>query len=439
LAGRADRAEPRTVLEHLLNQQDSTYDEVAAEFTRLAAVLNERATITPRHMRRLAAGERANCTPVTRRVLHAMFGRTLDELLRPWSAANELTNVTVGQPITTVTAQEEMLKVATNRARQFALLTGQMTLNSETLEQLYDDTRYLCAAYPQRPLADVLGDMVGTQDTIFALLETRQRPNDARQLYFLAGVTSGLLAKASHDMGNPHSALTQARTAFLCADHADHNGLRSWIRGLQALITYWDNRYLESVKYAQQGSGYASASASATNVWLPVSEARAWAALGNANKARQAIELAEDAWGQVGQDDLDDLGGVCTFSRARQLYYSADALAWLPSEAAAAEQYSARAVEAYDDPTRPEWAFGDQAGSHADLAVARIARGELEGAAEAIAPVLELPAEKKIRGIVASTKHVQAALIRTDQTQVARELQEQIEVFNRTPISALPQ
>jgi tetratricopeptide (TPR) repeat protein len=428
------------MLEHLLWQQNNTYDEVAAEFTRLAESLGERATISPRHMRRLAAGERASCTPVTRRVMSAMFGRSLDELIRPWSEASELASIKAGQLVisTPQTAQEEILKMATNRARQFGLMTGQVTLSGETLEQLYDDTRYLCGAYPQQPLANVLGDIASTQETIFSLLETRQRPSDSQQLYFLAGIVSGLLAKASHDMGDPHSALTQARTAFLCADHAEHNGLRAWIRGLQALVTYWDNRYLDSVRYAQQGREFASGSASATNVWLPVSEARAWAALGNPNEARRAIDQAEAAWSQVGQDDLDNVGGVCTFSRARQLYYSADALAWLPSEADAAADYSAQAIEAYSDPTRPEWAFGDEAGSHADLAVARIAQGELDGAVEAIAPVLVLPAEKRIKGIIASTKHVQSALVRAGESRAARNLQEQIEVFNRTPISSLP-
>jgi len=428
------------VLEHLLWQQDRTYEELAAEFANLASSLNERATISPRHLRRLAAGERLNCTPVTRRVLHAMFGRTIDDLLRPWAQHGDLIKVTRGQLLVPQpqATKEVMLTMAANRARQFGLLTGQISLTSETLEQIYEDIRYLCRAYPQRPLTSILGDMVVAQDTVFSLLETQRRPNDSRQLYFLAGVTGGLLAKASHDVGDPHAALTQARTAFLCAENADHNGLRAWIRGLQSLVTYWDNRYRESIHYAQQGAEYANRTASATKVWLPVSEARAWAALGNVNEACGAIERAEEAWSRVSDDDLDELGGICTFSRARQLYYSADALAWLPSEAGAAESYSYQAVEAYSDAGRAEWAFGDQAGSHADLAVARIAQGEFEGAAEAIAPVLELPAEKRIRGIISSAKHVHAALARSDASTTAKDLQEEIEIFVRTPISALP-
>jgi hypothetical protein len=57
--------------------------------------------------------------------------------------------------------------------------------------------------------------------------------------------------------------------------------------------------------------------------------------------------------GNVQPDELDELGGLATFSRSRQLYYAADALAWLPDEAAAAEDYSTQAVQAYADPAHP--------------------------------------------------------------------------------------
>jgi len=331
--------------------------------------------------------------------------------------------------------------MAANRAKKFALLTGQSDLSDETLEQVADDVRLLCVAYPQTPLAAILGDLVTAQDTLLSLLEHRQRPAHARQLYLLAGITGGLLAKASHDMSEPHAALTQARTAYLCADQADHNGLRAWIRGLESLVTYWDGRPRESVRYAQAGAAAAQASGSTAGVWLAVSEARAWASLGNAPAARDAIDRAERAWDGISEDDeLDQMGGIATFTRSRQLYYAADALAWLPTEAEAAEAYSAQAVGAYADDTRADWAFGDAAGSAADLAVARVYRGEVDGAAEALAPVLDLPPERRIRGIISSARHVRDALVRSGRAgdSAAADLEEQIEVFTRTPVKALP-
>lgn len=61
-------------------------------------------------------------------------------------------------------------------------------------------------------------------------------------------------------------------------------------------------------------------------IWLPISEARSWAMLGDAENTRAAIEKAERSWDRVTGDELDELGGICTFGRTRQLYYAADAL-----------------------------------------------------------------------------------------------------------------
>ncbi|WP_305784970.1 XRE family transcriptional regulator [Symbioplanes lichenis] len=268
----------------------------------------------------------------------------------------------------------------------------------------------LALAYPQRPLTELLGDLVETQDTLFTLLERRQSPQQARQLHFLASVTSGLLAKASHDLADPHAAMLQARTAVLCADQADHNGLRAWLRGLQSLVAYCSGRYAEAVRYAEMGSDFAFRSNGTTSVWLPVSAARAYAALGNGEKTISAIRAAEEAWSHVEPDEMDELGGICTFNQPRTLYYAADALAWLPSETEQAIGYASRAVNAYADPHEPSWAFGDQAGSHSDLAVARIASRDVEGAEEALSPVLSLEPSQRINGIVNSVQRVHQAV-----------------------------
>ncbi|MER7578183.1 hypothetical protein [Streptomyces sp. NPDC126514] len=239
-------------------------------------------------------------------------------------------------------------------------------------------------------------------------------------------------------MADPHAAMTQARAAYLCAENADHNGLRAWIRGLQSLISYWAGRLHESVKYAQSGTEFALHSQSTAAVWLPVSAARAWAALGNSAETHAAIRQAEDAWDAVRPDEVDELGGLCAFGRSRQIYYAADALSWLPSEARAAQDYGKRAVDAYADEESPEWAFGDAAGSRADLAIARISLGDLEGAEDAVSPTLDLEPENRINGIVHSAMRVHKALSRSTLAAPSNELQERIEMFTRAPLKALP-
>src|SRR5712691_6780318 len=165
MAGRTDGGVPQTVLEHLLWQRDQTYEELVAEFLSVAAGMGDRATMSPRHLRRLAKGQAGNATPVTRRVLQVMFGQPFAELVRPWTSHGGLIPVINGVALIVPpqATQEEMLRMAANRARKFALIAGQVDLSDETLEQVADDVRRLCVAYPQQPLATILGDLVTTQ------------------------------------------------------------------------------------------------------------------------------------------------------------------------------------------------------------------------------------------------------------------------------------
>jgi hypothetical protein len=120
-----------------------------------------------------------------------------------------------------------VLAAAADRARRF--LTSLQTLSEESLQLIYDEVRDLVRAYPARPLPELLSAVLG-----------------------------GLLAKASHDLADPHAALAQSRTAWLCAEQAAHDGLSAWISGLQALICYWASRPHDSIRYAQRGIPYAS-------------------------------------------------------------------------------------------------------------------------------------------------------------------------------------
>lgn len=333
----------------------------------------------------------------------------------------------------------ELVGMTARRAREFAL-SHTAALSAETLDQVYDEIRTLADAYPRTPLPELLGPLTEAQDAVFTLLEQRQRPMQARQLYLLAGVAGGLLAKASHDLAEPLAAMTHARAAFVCADNAEHDGLRAWVRGLQSLIAYWSGRHSEAVHYAQAGAEFADRTGGSARVWLGVSEARGWAALGNAVEARTALDRADHAWDGHTPDDLDDIGGICTFSRARQLYYAADAMTWLPVEGDAAAMAAESAVEAYSDPQAVEWAFGDQAGSHASLAIARLSQGELDGAVEAVDPILDLLPTQRINGVLASVRRVHAAVASSPHAdeRVAGHLREEIEAFTRTPAAALP-
>jgi hypothetical protein len=423
------RVQPRTVLEELLRQQDRTYDEIAQDFEKVARQLGEHGvSISTRHLRRLASGERTGTTPATRRVLQAMFHRRMDELLQCWPPAGPAWGEPQCSQLSPCATPLELLASAAQRAHEFALL-ARSSLTSDSMEQVYDDVSQLARIYSHRPLPEILGRLVTAQDTLFELIEARQTPACARQLYFLAGVTCGLLARAAHDLGDPYAAMTQARTGFICADRADHNGLRAAIRAWQAIFTYWAGRPHDAVRYSQSGTRFASAARSTTLVWVPSIEARAWAQLGNDDRAYELVQHAERMRDQVRPDELDELGGVCTFDRSRQLYVVGDALAWLPRRAKLCRRYCEEAVAAYQDTTAPNWSFAFQAGSCATLAIARIGMGELDGAAEAMTRVFELAAAQRINLVVKSVRRLHSVLSNSPLAGNHPELTEKIRVF----------
>lgn len=433
------RDEPVTLLGWLILQSDHTLQEWADIVTKA-----DQATMSVRNLGRLARAERRNPDgtvrlpgKITSRALEKVFGRPVEDLLSlTWASTRIPATPASGSVVLQAGPERSVLVMAADRAKRFLLLEGGTT--PEKVEQLREDVQRLTVAYPQRPLAEILGELVETQDILFTLLERRQTPSVSRELHFLASIASGLLAKASHDLAEPQAAMMQARTAIMCANEADHNGLRAWQRGLQSMFAYWAGRYSEALRYAEAGTEFASQTRGTMSVWLPVSAARAHAALGNAEGALDAIHRAEQAWEHVEPDSLDEMGGIASFSLPRTLYYAADALAWLPDEAGEAQRYSEEAVAAYADPHHPDWAFGDQAGSHADLAIARVAAGDLAGAEEALAPVLDLMPEQRINGIVSSAHRVHRAIVRAGLAGDAAELVERIEDFTRTPLAALP-
>ncbi|HWE91650.1 MAG TPA: hypothetical protein VG317_19470 [Pseudonocardiaceae bacterium] len=431
----------RTRLEQLLHQRHLTTEQFRRRYEQAAG-----AGLSERQAYRWVSGELAKLPhPQAQAALEQMFGEPAVRLFGPpygsgavtRASRTELAVFDRGRARTDWEGQ--VISMSAERAREFLSRAEASNVGPETIDQLTDDVRRLVVMYQQQPLARLLPEMADTQDRAFALLEGRQKPSQAHDLYLLAGIASGVMAKASHDLGASHDALTQARAAYACADNAGHDGLRAWIRGLQALITYWSGRFDDSVRYARLGADAAERSRGTATVWLASGEARSLAALGRMDEAHEALDRASEAREHVVSDELDQLGGLCTFSRPRQLYYAAEALIWGgATEADQTERTAANALEAYAVAAASDRAFGDEAGTRCDLAIARVLQGEMEGAAEALAPVLELPPDQRIHGVVTSVERIRSALREVDVSdRRVNELGEAIESFTSSPL-ALP-
>ena len=332
--------------------------------------------------------------------------------------------------------------MAARRAVRFGSLVEGSNTGAETIQALYEETARIASVYPRVPLNEVLSDLIEAQDITFVQLEGRQKPAQSKDLYVLAGVLSLMLAKASHDTGDPQSAMKQARTAAICADQAEHPGLMVRVRAQQSLMAYWAGWTSEAARYATAAEGLAEHGTGSGAVWLASQTARTWAALGDGEKALHTLNRAEDLRAAVEPDDLDGMGGLMRFAPCRQAYYEAETRIWVPGEEDQAKQSAQRAVSAYEsahEQNSDDWAFGDEAGARADLAFAHVCLGEVEGAREALAPVLDLPAQQRISGILRSVMRVHEPLRRPEYTgsAVVRQLREEIETYAQTPAAAI--
>lgn len=302
------------------------------------------------------------------------------------------------------------------------------------LEHLTTELRRIAVDYVHAPMLPLFGDLVGLRDSVFGLLQQRPHPRQARDLFRLAGTTCILLAHASQNLGDSMAAMAQARAAWACADQADHDDLRAWTRGTQALIAEWSRNPAEAVDLARAGQAYAHNAD--TQVRLAAIEARTLARLGDDAGAIGALERARHArdLGAVRQiDDLGEFGGVLTFPVAKQEYYAGSTYG-LIGQFKEAEQAATAAIDKYISGSPQERSYGDEALAHVDIAIARIDHGDLDGAQTALSAVLGLPEPQRIQQVHMGLARITNALAvpRYGNVRAALDIRQQIESFTRS-------
>ncbi|TQE15824.1 hypothetical protein Sipo8835_44400 [Streptomyces ipomoeae] len=322
--------------------------------------------------------------------------------------------------------------MAVRRARQYVLHTDRDRPGENTLPLLHDQVARLITDYPRVPLSEIWDTLLDVQDQIIYILETgKHRPSQLRDLNFMAAITAFLVAKGFNDMEDREQARTMSLLAAAFAKDAEHTGLMSLICGLQSLIEYWADRPSDALFYAQKGTALAVGLQGTVGLWLLGLQARAAAFLGDEETVQTSNRVASDRREHVIPDDLDQLGGLLTYSLEKQRYYAVEASAILGDGNADLTAQAELAVQGFRDPANPNWAFGDLAGAQCNLALIHIHSGDVDGAAEAIRPVLDLPANFRNSGIVVSALRVRQALmtngVRTALT--ARDLREELAVY----------
>ncbi|MEU1547299.1 XRE family transcriptional regulator [Nocardia sp. NPDC005745] len=318
---------------------------------------------------------------------------------------------------------------AAHEASEHAGKAESTNVGASTLEQLDADVVRIANDYVRIPPVPMMVDMVRVRRRVYRLLEGHQRPSDTGHLYLLAGTLSGLLANASTDLGYYDAAGEQIRAAWAYAELCGHNGLRAWTRGMHALIEYWSQRPRRAVQLAQSGQEFAESATA--QVRLLNIEARIWSALGSAADTDRCVRAADDAREIAATDTLhDEVGGVFGFNDAKANYYAGATYIHL-GQAERALGATQRAIELYSNGPSEQRSYGAEALARVDCAAAHLINGSLDGAAEALQPVLGLEEDKRIAQLeerLTDMRRGIAAPAFRDSVE-ARRLDERIEEF----------
>jgi hypothetical protein len=424
--------ESRTLLHVLVTQRRWTYADFRKAFEKTAQELARRqrdpslgtVTVAEQTFRRWTAGNiktlPVSPTPV---ILEHLFQQPAHDLFKPPGDA-----VLPSPPAPPAIHESELLMTARHAADHAGEAAAQ-ALPDLTLDQLEDDVLALARTYPATAPADSHRRGAELLRLAQAMLDRTQRPRQRERLYLQAGATAALLASAGFDLGSLPAAVQFARTAALYGEVIDHGPLQAYAHGTLAYLAYWDARPLDAVRLVARAERFGGLGDTAA-VRLATIAARAHAHLGDGPRAREAIAAAGADRATGRRDELhDDLGGEFGMPAERAVMSHATTLLLL-ADAEAAEETAGRAL-ALIDGRPPEQRPALRGKAAADLARARLMRGELDGAAEAVAPVLGLGGEWRTLGVLERVTALRLTLLRGDlhAASAGRELGEALEAF----------
>jgi transcriptional regulator with XRE-family HTH domain len=298
-------------------------------------------------------------------------------------------------------------------------------IGDTTLERYGAQVRQLASDYQQSPPFPLLLETKRLRDRVFAKLQGHQRPGQTRELYLIAAQVCGLLAWMSGDMSFYQAGDAHAWTAWVCAEHADHDGARTWTRATQAKLAFWKGRFVESAQLAEDGLRHQGADSG--KVMVALFQARALARLGRGQDSERALGQARDSLEHAGPDEV---GGLWSVIPARFHSLAIDTHMGRQDPAQVLAEAS-QALTQFEAAAAPDRNYGAVIHTRISQAQAHLAQSDLDGADAALRPVLALPAENRYEPITQQLGQARQALAQPAFTNASRaaQLQEEIETY----------
>ncbi len=317
---------------------------------------------------------------------------------------------------------DEMVKTA-DESVSILPLAETSNVGELTVEQLHADIERVCRQYLRVPTKGLFLRTRAIRDRAFELLAGRQSPAQTRDLYTAAGWALTILGWMSVDLGRPDLAENHTRTAWACAEAADHGDLRAWVRATQHTAAFWQDDFTRAAEYAESGLRHAVGS---SKLFLSSALAVDLARAGRIDQARTALADAQRISIPAGGAELFGFL-LCTPARAEGLWSDAHlALGQARETLACAEHSTAlfeRAPEAKRNAGAERMIRLQQVKAHLEL-------GQLDGALESLTPILDTPAEFRVRPLIHRIGEI-SAMTRTDR-YTGEPLAAQIHVATRT-------
>jgi hypothetical protein len=238
-----------------------------------------------------------------------------------------------------------------------------------------------------KPSAQTVAHALDLRDELARRLrEGAHRPDDIRELYVALGRVCGVLAYLALDLGQAAAAHEHLQAAFQLGDRAEHDQLRAWARGTQALAFRFTKDFERSRDAAADGLKYVSGATGTAEPRLLCGLAASVANLGDSARALELLEQADRARDACSPDEIP---GLFSFSPAKQIYYHAFSLMWAEDP-----KILRKSVKASNDALaawKVQYSPGDEILTQIYLASASARLGELDNAITAVASVLEEP------------------------------------------------
>ncbi|MFB9831812.1 helix-turn-helix domain-containing protein [Actinoallomurus acaciae] len=308
---------------------------------------------------------------------------------------------------------------------QFAHWIESTNTGPSTIAFFEQETRRIAVDYASRAPMEVLADTSALLGEVTGLLQDgRQRLTQTSALFCTASELFAVQCLLAGDIGRYGPARAYGHTAWLCAEEADSDLHRALARSAQSKTAKWEQRYGEAAAFARQG--YECSPPIEARILLASQEANALQSLGDLAGAEEALFRARQA-----RDELPpgaDLGSAWACPRPRQATYALQVAIGAYDPA-----WVLREVQAADDAWSEGdlWVYGTWSQVRVGAGIAHAMAGEVDGAAEEVAPVLELPPELRVVTIAGRLGVVERQLAqrRYAGSGAANNLREQIKDF----------